>query len=86
MTAPVPPADVAAEEVPVQIEVTIALDLSAREVWPDGVPGTWDAAAVMKEILKSRTAERFIEDWDLLTFGAEVRVYAKGQDARGELR
>lgn len=59
---------------PVQIEVTITVDLQPEEAWPDGAPEHWGAAEVLAEIKKAGSASRALADWDLLTFGAEFAV------------
>lgn len=69
----------------VQIELFVSLELAEDEVWPDGAPETWTAEDVMNTIKELRTAQKFIREWDLLAFGANVEVQARGTSARGHL-
>lgn len=78
MTEPSPP--------PIQIEVTIAVDLQPDEAFPDGAPEHYTAADVLAEIKKSGTAERALKDWDLLTFGADFAVSVGHDTVRETLK
>lgn len=70
----------------ITIEVSFEVDLSPDEVWSDkDWPTGWTAKDVV-ELFKKQTAERFIKDWDLLTFGADVTVHARGEYVRVTLR
>lgn len=71
---------------PVEIELTMRFELPDADVWPDGLPETIDAAAVIVAVEKSTTVREFINDWDADTFGAEVYAHVNGQAARGWLR
>lgn len=71
---------------PITISIEIELDLSPDEAWPNkDWPTGWKAQDVV-ELFKTRTAEQFIEDWDMLTLGADVTVHARGEFARVTLR
>jgi len=49
------------------IEVIVEVDgrLEPGDVWPDGVPESWDAAAVAAEISKCGQPAELLSDWCL---------------------
>lgn len=75
-----------ADGTPIEIELTMRVELPAADVWPDGPPETIDAEAVIAAAEKSNTAQRFISDWGIDTFGAEIVAHVNGRTARGSLR
>lgn len=47
----------------VSIELSANLELTAKEVFPDGVPDEWGVADVAAAIRESRNVQSFISDW-----------------------
>jgi hypothetical protein len=77
---------VSGEGTPVAIELTIRLELTAGQVWPDGLPETVDADAAVVAVEQSGTLSRFIAEWNADAEGAEVSATVGGRYARGWLR
>lgn len=53
----------------VEITLTASCNLGMDEVWPDGEPESWDAAAVLAALKKDGYGR-----WDLDAYGMDVEV------------
>lgn len=74
-------------QTPVTVELSIRLEMTAEQVWPDGMPERFTADDVLAVILEAGSLRRFNEAWDGAVFdsGAEVGVHVDGRYARGWL-